>query len=170
MASRFDGLIEQMTRRVAAQTSRRSFLTRLGGLMLGSAMMPLLPVDRTIGVAHAADDSKLDPKSCDYWRYCGMDGFLCSCCGGSATSCPPGSELSPVTWVGTCRNPTDGKDYVLAYHDCCGKQSCGQCFCNRNEGDEPMYRPFANNDINWCLGAKSHMYHCTTSVIQGVAN
>ena len=25
---------------------------------------------------------------CDYWRYCAIDGFLCSCCGGSANPVP----------------------------------------------------------------------------------
>src|SRR5699024_11783589 len=49
-------------------------------------------------------------RSCDYWRYCGVDGFLCTCCGGTATSCPPGAEPSPIAWVGTCHNPKDGKD------------------------------------------------------------
>ena len=33
-----------------------------------------------------------------------------------------------------------------------------------------MYRPFNNNDVNWCLGAKSNsVYNCTISVIRGVA-
>ena len=47
--------------------------------------------------------------------------------------CPPGTDMSPVTWIGTCHNPGDGKDYVISYNDCCGKSSCGRCFCNRNE-------------------------------------
>ena len=49
--------------------------------------------------------------------------------------CPPGTDMSPVTWIGTCHNPSDGKDYVISYNDCCGKSSCGRCFCNRNERD-----------------------------------
>ena len=82
-----------------------------------------------------------DPESCDYWRYCAIDGFLCSCCGGSPNSCPPGTEMSPITWIGTCQNPADGKSYVVSYNDCCGRTTCGQCLCQRNEGDRPIYRP-----------------------------
>jgi methylamine dehydrogenase light chain len=88
---------------------------------------------------------------------------------GSVTSCPPGTEASQVTWIGTCRNPADGKDYIISYNDCCGKQSCAQCACTRNDSEEPAYRPFNNNDVNWCLAAKSHIYHCTVSIIRGVA-
>jgi len=48
--------------------------------------------------------------------------------------------------------------------------SCGQCACTRNDSEEPMYRPFNNNDINWCLGAKANVYNCTVAVIRGVAS
>jgi methylamine dehydrogenase light chain len=58
---------------------------------------------------------------------------------------------------------------LISYNDCCGKQSCAQCACTRNDSEEPAYRPFNNNDVNWCLAAKSHIYHCTVSVIRGVA-
>jgi len=29
-----------------------------------------------------------DPQNCEYWKYCAIDGYLCSCCGGSSHSCP----------------------------------------------------------------------------------
>ena len=172
-----DKIVENTTRSIGTKTTRRSFIARLSAVMFGSALVPVLPIDRIGGRAFATDGNKTgnpgdpgDPSSCDYWRYCAVDGYLCSCCGGSVTSCPPGAEPSPITWVGTCRNPADGKDYIVSYNDCCGKHACGQCFCNRNESDEPMYRPFANNDLNWCTGAKSMIYHCTVSVIKGVAS
>ena len=82
-----------------------------------------------------------DPLSCDYWRHCAIDGYLCGCCGGSVNSCPPGTEISPVSWIGTCTNPVDGNNYVISYNDCCGKSTCGRCFCNTNEGDKPVYIP-----------------------------
>jgi len=172
----FDDFSEQSSRRLAQRTSRRSALARLGRVLVGAALLPLLPIDRITGNAEAAAPKKGgnaadpgDPRSCDYWRYCGIDGWLCSCCGGTTSSCPPGSEPAPITWIGTCKNPGDGIDYIISYNDCCGKGSCGRCFCNRNEADTPMYRPWSNNDIDWCLGASSMVYHCTTTVILGVA-
>ena len=110
-----------------------------------------------------------NPESCDYWKYCAIDGFLCACCGGTANSCPPGTATSPITWIGTCHNPADGRDYIVSYNDCCGKTSCGNCECNRNEGEKPMYRLSRNNDVNWCMANADSNYHCSVSVILGVA-
>ncbi|MBU6484354.1 MAG: amine dehydrogenase [Betaproteobacteria bacterium] len=167
---------EHSARRIAQLTSRRSALARLGRVLVGGALLPLLPIDRVTGTAWAAAGEAAraqadpgDPRSCSYWRYCGIDGWLCACCGGTAHSCPPGAEPSPLTWVGTCSNPADGIDYIISYNDCCAKGSCGQCFCNRNEEDKPLYRPQSNNDIDWCLGTSSMAYHCSTAVILGAA-
>ena len=175
----FDELMEKSSRSLAQKTSRRSLLTRLGALAVGGVALPLLPVARAAtsgnnypGVASQTsgiDGDPGDPTSCDYWRYCAMDGFLCSCCGGSQNSCPPGTEMSPVTWIGTCQNPADGVHYIISYNDCCGKTSCARCLCNRNESDKPIYRAQANNDTNWCLGTESSVYTCSTAVILGVA-
>jgi len=166
-----DRLTERVSRTVARRTSRRSWLGMLGGVVAGAATLPLLPVARAAGVLRRAEDvpDTGDPTSCDYWRYCAIDGFLCSCCGGSANTCPPGTEQSPVTWIGTCANPEDGRKYVISYNDCCGKSGCGSCMCNRNEGDRPMYHPSKSNDLNWCLGTKSALYNCSTAIITGLA-
>lgn len=180
---KFDGLFEKTSRALAQRTSRRSVLSTLGKLMFGAATVPLLPVARGAGAAGSAqggypgvnaqetgiDGDPGDPTSCDYWRYCAIDGYLCSCCGGGANSCPPGTEMSPITWIGTCKNPADNKHYVISYNDCCGKTSCGRCLCNRNEGDIPTYRPQANNDTNWCLGTSSSVYTCSTAIIIGIS-
>lgn len=77
--------------------------------------------------------------------------------------------MSPVTWIGTCRNPADGRNYVISYNDCCGKSTCGACLCQRDEGDRPPYRSDKTNDINWCLGTTSASYHCSTGIVVGVA-
>ena len=151
----------------ARQLSRRHFLSRFGKLMVGIALVPVLPVARAAETRLQVPEIG-NPQDCDYWRYCAIDGYLCSCCGGSESKCPPGAEPSPVTWIGTCENPTDGKRYIISYNDCCGKGECGRCFCNRNEGDKPTYYPPKNNDINWCVGTKTNAYHCSTAVVVGV--
>jgi methylamine dehydrogenase heavy chain len=110
-----------------------------------------------------------DVRSAEYWRYCALDGFLSDCCGGDVATCPPGTEMSSVTWIGTCRNPADGKDYVISYNDCCGKTYCGKCFVKRNEGEKPVYYASKNNDIGWCMGTQSAVYNSTVAVVVGVA-
>lgn len=188
--TRLDRLVEAATRRAARGLSRRHLLARLGAALVGGAALPLLPVSRVLAGGAAADperggpapEGRLpapdeqalegpagDPKSCDYWRHCAIDGFLCSCCGGSHTACPPGTTMAPVTWIGTCRNPADGRDYIISYNDCCGKDYCGRCLCNRNEGDRPIYLPQKANDLNWCVAAESTVYHCSTAIVLGVA-
>lgn len=163
-----DRQFTRITRRLARTTSRRHFLGRAGAALAGAATLPLLPVARAHGAAGTQPQEQGDPASCDYWRYCAIDGYLCACCGGSATSCPPGTEMSPVTWIGTCRNPTDGRDYIISYNDCCGKSSCGRCSCNRDEGDRPVYQPARSNDINWCHGTSNNVYHCSMAVVVGI--
>jgi methylamine dehydrogenase light chain len=167
-----DRWFTHLTRRVARRTSRRGFLGHLAGFFVGAAALPLLPVARTFAAASGEPDPATpagDPGDCDYWRHCAIDGFLCSCCGGTQHSCPPGTEQSPVTWIGTCRNPADGKDYVISYNDCCGKHICGLCFCHTNKGDKPVYYPSRSNDINWCYGTTSVIYNCSTAIVVQVA-
>jgi len=162
-----DKIMERFSRRSARMTSRRGVLAGAGAALLGTAAFPLLPVNRAKG--EDIDEDPGDPKSCDYWRYCAIDGFLCACCGGSHTACPPGTIMSPITWVGTCINPADNKAYIISYNDCCGKSGCGRCTCTRNEGDKPMYLPSQANNINWCSGSSADIvYNCSTAIIIGV--
>jgi methylamine dehydrogenase light chain len=158
-----DEWFASLSRGLARRTSRRSFLATLGALLVGGLARPLLPVARA---APAPEDGA---DRCEYWRYCAIDGFLASCCGGTHTSCPPGTQMAPITWLGTCRNPADGKQYVISYNDCCGKDACGRCFCRRNEGDRPVYYTHKANDIDWCMGTTSVIYNSTVAVVVGVA-
>ncbi|MCW5622931.1 MAG: amine dehydrogenase [Burkholderiales bacterium] len=163
-----DRFAERRARDAAQRTGRRSTLAKLGAVMVGAAALPMLPFDRS-GRAHAAVPTGEDESGCDYWRNCALDGFLCSCCGGTINACPPGTEVSKVTWVGTCASPKDGKNYLVSYNDCCGKVACGRCLCNYNERERPAYRMGVHNDINWCMANTATMYHCTVSAIVGQA-
>ena len=171
-----DRWVAKLTRGVARTSSRRGFLARVATVLVGTAAVPLLPVARAQSGPRVPIPGEPDPRTaagdpaeCDYWRHCAIDGFLCGCCGGSQHACPPGTAQSPVTWIGTCRNPADGKDYIISYNDCCGKNWCGRCGCNRNEGERPDYHWVRNNDINWCVSAKSLVYHCSVAIVVGQA-
>jgi methylamine dehydrogenase light chain len=171
--NRFDTLFNRGARRLARHTSRRGFLSQLGFAIFGAGLTPLLPIARAEaprtkpGEPDAATPQGDDTR-CEYWRYCALDGFIASCCGGSAHACPPGTEMSPVAWIGTCRNPADGKNYYVSYNDCCGKTFCQRCFCNRNEGDRPVYYPSKSNDVDWCMGKVGIVYNSTVSIVIGV--
>ncbi|WP_432257289.1 methylamine dehydrogenase light chain [Cupriavidus sp. TMH.W2] len=169
-----DAFFERSARNVAQHSGRRSALGKLGRLMVGAAAVPLLPVDRSARAATPASASAAlpsgidDQASCDYWKHCAIDGYLCACCGGSSNSCPPGTTTSPITWIGTCLNPHDGRNYIVSYNDCCGTTSCGHCLCNRNERERPLYKMSLNNDINWCMANKPSTYVCSVSYLLGV--
>ena len=163
-----DDCANKGARNLARYSSRRGFLGKLSTILLGVSVLPLLPVSRSFGSEGLKEIG--DPQNCDYWRYCALGGTLCACCGGSATACPPGAEPSPITWVGTCRNPVDDKDYLISYNDCCGKDICARCFCHRTERDKPVYFPSKSNDILWCFGTESHAYHCTVAVVLGTVS
>ena len=166
----FDRAVEVFTRRVADHSSRRGFLTTVAKLVGAGVLLPLLPVDRTGKKAFAAaPPTDGNTAECAYWRYCAIDGYLCSCCGGNVSTCPPGASPSPTSWVGSCQNPGDGKTYLIAYRDCCGKDSCGQCVCLNTQGEMPVYRPQLNNDIVWCFGAPTMVYHCSSALVIGKA-
>jgi len=187
-------LTEYCARAVSRHTSRRGLIGRLGLVLFGSGL-PLLPVAR--GAGGGGNDLAVikpeapakgyegvtpqpslspaesgDPASCDYWRYCGVGGTLCACCGGAANACPPGVSMSPLGWIGTCRNPVDGKHYIISYNDCCGKPVCQRCACDnsaKNPHNRPPVRPQSSADVLWCLGMPESSYTCSTANVLGVA-
>ena len=77
-----DKTTESSVRGISQKTSRRGFLGKIAGVVIGgAATVPLLPVARSQENPAPAEEG--DPNSCEYWRYCAIDGFLCGCCGGS---------------------------------------------------------------------------------------
>ncbi|HIF92890.1 MAG TPA: methylamine dehydrogenase [Myxococcales bacterium] len=124
----------------------------------------------TTGVEPDPSTPQGDPNDERFWRYCSIDGFPASASGGTVSSCPPGTLMSPVTWIGTCRNPADGKDYIVSYNDCCGKGPAGGAFIHRNEGDKPVYYAHKSNDVGWCMGSADAAYNSTVSIVIGVAD
>src|SRR5262249_40427213 len=75
------GLVAELAGARARRSSRRSFLARLGALLVGAGALPLLPVARTAGAAREgapgepdAATPEGDPRSCAYWRHCAIDG------------------------------------------------------------------------------------------------
>ncbi|OUJ15597.1 methylamine dehydrogenase light chain [Acetobacter sp. DsW_063] len=180
--SLFDTLSEKFARYLAVNSSRRSVLGKVSTAMAVAPAFPLLPVTRAEASApnppptltdFERNAQSKDPDRCDYWRHCAIDGVLCGCCGGGVHTCPPGTEPSPVSWIGTCRNPEDGRSYVIAYRDCCGRNMCNvpkECDCNTSDREMPIYRPQTSNDIIWCFGTKSTTYHCSTAAIIGQAS
>ena len=172
-----DQVGEKLVRRLAGRTSRRSIISKLGMSLAAVPAFPLLPVSRAS--AQAADAPALtdvqkaaqtkDDTQCNYWRYCAISGSLCSCCGGTNSLCPPGTQPSLTSWVGTCRNPDDERLYIIAYRDCCGTSGCGRCRCSIHDEAMPAYRPSGNNEIIWCFGTSSMQYHCSTGALVGLA-
>lgn len=180
--SRIDALGESLTRRIAGHSSRRGLLSRLGGVLVGASAFPVLPVARAEAAPRRPAAPTLPPQlsdfartaqttddlKCDYWRYCAIDGVLCTGCGGGIHTCPPGSSASPTSWVGTCMNPDDKRSYLIAYRDCCGRGVCkSESRCDGTEREMPVYRPQGDNEIIWCFGLSTMAYHCSTAALVG---
>jgi methylamine dehydrogenase light chain len=170
-----DQVTESGARKSAQLSGRRSVLAYLGRRMVGIALIPMLPFDRS-GLARGSDSDshggeRKEPtdEDCDYWRYCALSGMLCTCCGGTVTSCPAGTEISRVSWVGTCENSKEGRSYLVSYNDCCGKISCGRCHCSNHERERPGYDLGLHNSINWCMANDHNSYHCTVASLVGLA-
>ncbi len=171
--SPYDSLGERLTRKLAGYSSRRGFIARLGMALAAAPVLPLLPVARAepAKTDFERNAQTTDDKKCSYWKYCATGGTLCSCCGGGSHTCPAGAEPSPVSWIGTCRNPDDSRSYIIAYRDCCGKPACTaskQCECEGADHELPTYRPQLNSSITWCFGKAAATYHCSTAALVGL--
>ena len=94
----------------------------------------------------------------------------------AATQAPAELALLPVVnpphrqYVWLLPAVPDGKDYLISYMDCCGRSSCGQCYCSSNLNERPGYEMGVHNDVNWCMANGEASYHCTVSLIVGVVS
>jgi len=168
---------EKLVRKLAGHTSRRGMLAKFGVALAAAPAFPVLPISRANAQGKTRGDAARthflanaqtkDDTKCNYWRYCGIDGSLCACCGGGPHTCPAGATASTTSWVGTCINPDDNKTYLIAYRDCCGKPACGQCPCDNMDRNTQLYVPQTNNDIIWCFGLDNMQYHCSTAALVG---
>lgn len=177
-----DAVGERILRTLANQTSRRDLISRLGAVLVAAPLFPLLPVGRAQAASTPSRERSVEARTsfamkaqteddtkCNYWRYCGIDGTLCTCSGGGLHTCPAGSQPSTVSWVGTCLNPDDNKAYLIAYRDCCGKPGAPQCLCEGADRETQTYVPQTENYITWCFGVPNTEYHCSTAVLVGEA-
>jgi methylamine dehydrogenase light chain len=126
-----DDFFERKTREVAQLTSRRTALLKVGKLLSGARLLlPILPCDRQpqaapsghggdlpVGPHGSGGGSPDNETTCACWRYCALDGFLCTCCGGLTTEGPAGTEVPKVTWDGNCQDPNDSQAYLISYND-----------------------------------------------------
>jgi methylamine dehydrogenase light chain len=183
MAGRGGSAVSRLGRHMSETVSRRSMLGRLGRWGIGAAGVAIigsLPVTRQAIAAEAtantdelfpAFDETGDSSTCEYWRWCNMDGTPCtSCAGGGMTTCSPGSKPGAEFWVGCCTNPDDGKTYLIAYYDCCGAPGCSNTFCGQPDNQAIMYNPVAGSydqEIIWCVSDESQSYTCTMAPIIG---
>jgi len=168
---RLDQLTERGLRASAQHIGRRSVLAKLGAIVVGGAMLPMLPFARASAAAPAKGSHEEDDTKCEYWAYCGIDGVLCNACGGTISQCPPGSEPSKVSWVGTCVRAKDKRAYLVSYSDCCGKSPCREeAYCSRHVGERPGYRMGTLSDMNWCMANSAKGVSCSTAVVIGVAD
>ena len=155
-----DRIFEQSSRSLAQRTSRRSFVAVLGQILTGTLLLPLAadrPRHRAAAASPAPDAAPPPPAHQSVAKpRTGPRAMIrkAASTGNTArstASCAPAAaavripvrpvrRCRAITWIGTCHNPSDGRDYIVSYNDCCGKTSCGNCGCNRNEREKPMYR------------------------------
>ncbi len=96
--------------------------------------------------------SPLDPSvNCSSPQYCKIHGHPCACCGGSDTSCPPGTSRGSY-WGACCSGRT------IWFLDCCGGTNACPDSC-------PICTN--SNEPNWCAGAGGWVYRCTLAEDHG---
>jgi methylamine dehydrogenase light chain len=52
-------------------------------------------------------------------------------------------------------DPTDQREYIIGYRDCCGKEGSYRTLCYNNKDSLPTYRITADNAVFWCFGTNN---------------
>ncbi len=77
--------------------------------------------------------------------------------------CPPGTEMSLVTWIGTCQNPADGKHYAISYNDCCGKSAVRPLLLQPERARSAVAHSVSGERLQLVLGQHQGQRCCTTA-------
>lgn len=144
-----DDQIANLLNRFGQTTSRRGLLAGAGRVILalvGASVVSVIPIQPIARDAEAITCGGI---------WCGMCGTkCCSSCGGSNTTCPPGTSVGSY-WTRCCP-PAGGTRY--RYYDCCGGSvncsGCTQC----SDGCPQSA---------WCSGLGD--YRCTKAIDVGPA-
>jgi len=147
-----DRAIEQVSRALAARSSRRSFLGKLTAVALGTLgieLLPLGPFDaRALGQPAV---------NCANYKLCGATGYLCSGCIGGP-GCPSGCSSGDSAWCAGCLSDDGSVYYNVCYYDCC------------TNGTPPTCSNACSNDNCvsglWCPSGVT-TYCCSVAVIHG---
>ena len=171
-----DDFFENRTRAVAQHTSRRSALLKIGRVLVGSAfILPVLPFDRSPRAQHGAvDDGKHDPldpiSAASTGATVRSTVTLCTCCGGSDYELPAGNGSVLSDLDRNLRKPGRRQTLSCQLQRLLRRQPpAAAVFVTKTKANDPAYRMGVHNDINWCMGNESSIYHCTVSIILGVS-
>lgn len=130
----------------ATRVTRRSWIRRITAHLI--AMTTFLKAPMPVSA-----------QSCTEWFRCNQQGCLCSCRGGSDSSCPPGTSSGTKSWYACCYDPVRNRAFIVRSIDCCQSSQpspCpSSCLCSRGQ-PQP----------NWCGDSRSVV--CTRAVLVGV--
>lgn len=121
-AQGMDGVFRGLSLWLAARSTRRSALGRLGGLLFGMLGFAMIPTDRR---AYA---TSCTPVNCTDPFYCGMSGRPCETC--TINSIPvgnvcPANSNQGAAWTACC--PGFGSSWrCINYIDCCSQTAFSQ--------------------------------------------
>ena len=165
-----DRLSERRVRKVAQSTSRRSAVAKLGSMLVGGAILPMLPFDRSLA-----------PPSMATWREEWRSAELrllaqlrhrwlpVRVLRRNVTACPPGTEISrspgsapaATRWT---RGTTSSRTTTAAE-----RAAAAAAAATATRATDPcLTRPPRATTSNWCHGTSNNVYNCSMAVVIGL--